>query len=315
MRNLLQTARKPQKAFRPQMDYLEDRTVPALVFFTIDESISVLTLSGSVGGQAIQQQGNGSLATTFGGYLNTDIDTGSGAITYLDSYVYANNSGNWAPNVGGGGGSAPANYGGRVSLLGTANAAVRDAVVGAYTDGALPLTALGDGAYSHPSWQTLYTQSGSADYNHPILGSGRASIANQFAGNQAEDSYVFDFGDTTYYLAAAIGLEIRQSISGIEAVLNISGWIYGYGYAYAGPGTSPGGSGSSFDFVQTLVYTTSATQEATAVDFSTLTGMQLPQGVAPLNQEPQAPVLVEVEAPTQTTHEAAVDALFADLFV
>src|SRR3954452_2482132 len=84
--------------------------------FTIDPLSSSLSLSGTVAGFALTQQGPGSLTTTYSGSINADFD--SSTIQFNSAAAAAAINGNWQPLPGGGSGSAPANYGGQASLGG-----------------------------------------------------------------------------------------------------------------------------------------------------------------------------------------------------
>src|SRR5262249_35952081 len=86
--------------------------------FLVDSSSSSLTLSGDVSGSAIQPQAAGSLTTSYVGTIAAMWDRVANTINFLSagSDVSALNSGNWQPLVGGGSGSAPANYGGQGNL-------------------------------------------------------------------------------------------------------------------------------------------------------------------------------------------------------
>jgi hypothetical protein len=110
--------------------------------YTVDSSQSSVTVSGSMTASGVpifgtvsaniqtQTPGNG-LTTTYTGTIRAD--RGAGTIDFLPSLlapITANNSGNWSPlNDNGDVGTAPANYGGRVSFVGgivTATFAGRD---------------------------------------------------------------------------------------------------------------------------------------------------------------------------------------------
>ena len=105
--------------------------VPAPVTFTIDPTRSSITLSGEVtiplaGTYRFQPQGAGSLTTTYTGTIPVELAPpgirfpGGGA-------VQANTNGSWQPTVGGGAGSAPADYGLMISPpLTTGYAAARN---------------------------------------------------------------------------------------------------------------------------------------------------------------------------------------------
>lgn len=107
--------------------------------FTLDEGQSRITMSGSVLGLPVREQGAGSLSTTFFGTIVADV--GASSIQFPGgSVLTARTNGVWRPGVGGGSGSAPANYAAEAStLLGTLRGALRNIVLD-LTSGALPVT-------------------------------------------------------------------------------------------------------------------------------------------------------------------------------
>jgi hypothetical protein len=116
--------------------------------YTLDTTQSNITVSGTVdsqlgAGRPIQTQGPGSLTTSYTGTIKTDRATNS--IQFLSgSAVDANVNGNWQPLADGGDGSAPADYGGKITgqvviifpINVTVNFAGRDFIFG-MTSGAL----------------------------------------------------------------------------------------------------------------------------------------------------------------------------------
>ena len=106
--------------------------------FTVDTSQSRVTVSGSVSGSTLQEQGPGSLTTQFGGSLLVAI-SGNTIQFPGQSQVVALNSGSWEPRADGSDGSEPANYGGKAShFLARGVAAIRHAQVDV-TSGTVPL--------------------------------------------------------------------------------------------------------------------------------------------------------------------------------
>ena len=102
-------------------------TVVGAEVFTVDSTQSFVSISGTVAGQALHEQGSGSLTTHYQGTLVADI--GADTIQFPgQSQVVAMNSGSWQPLSDSSDGSEPANYGGTASFfLSTGVAAVRDA--------------------------------------------------------------------------------------------------------------------------------------------------------------------------------------------
>lgn len=96
----------------------------APVTWTVDQPNSSWTWSGNLKQNgsnvaSLSQQGSGSLVTTYTGTVITQSTYVGGSPTQIQitgGTVAAANSGNWAPQVGGGSGTAAANYGGRFNL-------------------------------------------------------------------------------------------------------------------------------------------------------------------------------------------------------
>jgi hypothetical protein len=103
------------------------------------------TLTTTFGTASIQPQGAGAANASYSGTIRTDRDDGS--IQFLSgSDIDANVTGNWQPLANGDAGSAPADYGLRVSYLFglvSANIAGRDLAAG-LTSGVLPVNNQGD---------------------------------------------------------------------------------------------------------------------------------------------------------------------------
>ncbi len=99
------------------------------VVFNIDPTRSQLTLSGKVAGYTFTTQGTGSLTTTYRGNINANV-TGSTIQFTGSSTITAETNGVWQPVVGGGAGSAAADYGAQATVppFGTGYGAMRNAV-------------------------------------------------------------------------------------------------------------------------------------------------------------------------------------------
>jgi len=95
---------------------LTARIWAAPVVFTIDETQSRITLDGSVLGYTLQEQGPGSLNTTFKGKILADV--GASTVQFTGgSVIAANTNGVWKPGPGGAAGSAPADYAAQATAL------------------------------------------------------------------------------------------------------------------------------------------------------------------------------------------------------
>jgi hypothetical protein len=255
IRNVLSQARRLQR-FRPVLDQLEDRTVPTVITFNIDPTMSSLTLSAfihsALGDTTLQEQGPGSLSDTYSGTATVDLASDLSAIQFLDDPSYtdavAGISGQWAPLRGGGSGTDDANYGGKGSLSGiNAIAAVRDAVVGA-TSSPLALTDDGNGGLNFQSTQTCSVNQGSADYRAgPVFGqfySGNFDVSGNSAQNSASAGDLStDSTGTQYLLAIPIHVLFHKDVSqlGGYVELTVDGVING---SAAIPMAPHGSSGS-----------------------------------------------------------------------
>jgi hypothetical protein len=209
------------------VDDLQVTGTAAPLTFAIDATHSALTLSGDVGGSSITQQGTGSLTTHYSGTLAAVWDRAAGTIQFLagGTDAVAANSGNWRPMVGGGSGSAAANYGGQVSVgFVTAEAAVRElhAVLATGT----PLSLTDSGPYHFASSQTLTLTRGFVDYNAGIFGSGREDISNNSASNGSDTNGTLeDLGGSHYRLTLPVDVTLTTTVSGQTTHLRIQGTL------------------------------------------------------------------------------------------
>jgi hypothetical protein len=281
-------------SYRPDLIALEDRTLLSVTTttFALDPPNSSLTLSGTINGRTISQQGPGSLTTTYSGTVSTNWDLDARTIQFnsAGSVVTAANSGSWQPNVGGGSGSAPANYGAMASFSisicsVTARVAVRG-LVASTSSSPLSLTPSGPDPYTFASTQTLAITAGTADYTYSSTlcgsGSGTTSVADQSAQNQASARGVFqDQGNGAYALVMPISVTISQSIStplgSIPVVLHINGTLRAN--AHIPFVVLSDGSGGHYDYAtravatQGPVHITDPAAQVTDTGASTLTSM------------------------------------------
>jgi hypothetical protein len=204
---------------------LEDRLAPAIVSFALVQAQSNVTLSGTVAGFPITQQGTGSLTTSYTGAVQVDLDLANNLITFMPSQeAVAQNTGNWQPLPGGNTGSAPADYGGRVVALG-AVFAIRDLRAAAST--AAALTMAGTGATrTFPSTQIATTvTNGSLDYNAGILGTGTNSLIGSSGTNDAgtADGSFIDLMDGTARLTNPVNASFMTTLSGQPVIYHFAG--------------------------------------------------------------------------------------------
>lgn len=133
--------------------------------FTIDASHSSVTISGTVAGGAIAAQAAGSLTTKLGGTVRTTLNGGSLQLPG-QSAIAAQTNGSWQPLHDGSAGSAPADFGGKATLLGgiaSGVAALRNIQLDVFA----PAIAVNAGQFdpSTLTFEFLTNASSSLDYN------------------------------------------------------------------------------------------------------------------------------------------------------
>jgi len=197
--------------------------------FVLDESVSSLTISGTLGGSSFQPQGPGADTTSYSGTITADFDLDAGTIFFGPGGVAAAaNSGNWQPLRDGSPGSEPANYGGQASVfLQLVRLAFRDLALSTVTDQPIPLTPVGDGIYTFESMQRVAVTAGSDAYSAGAFGSGSADLTGLTAQNSAAPGTLRDFGDGTFGLTIPIEATYTQTVFGFTATLHVAGSIAG----------------------------------------------------------------------------------------
>lgn len=215
--------------FRPTVELLEDRCLLSITssLFVVDQTASALTVSGDIGGFPLQQQGPGSLTSSLSGVIVADWDLDGLTIAFDQpgTSLSPRVTGNWQPNPDGTPGSAPAEYGGKVTiLLFTAEVALRNLMAAVSTANPLPLS--GTGPYSFPSAEVLTILGGSADYNAGLIGSGTKDLSGLSAPNATPNPGTFeDLGTGAYRLTIPISLTLQEPIENLVATLHIDGQI------------------------------------------------------------------------------------------
>jgi hypothetical protein len=213
--------------FRPSLEHLEPREVPAQLNFAVNEVVSSVTLSGSfntpVGTMPIQQQGAGSLTTTVGGTIVVDLNGNNGTIEFLNTTdLVLANSGSWQPGIGGVAGSAAANFGATATFtIFSALAAVRGGEV-TFASGPIPI-----GGIIDTNRITGTFTAGSADYssNLPVSApSSTVSLIGLFAGNSPGTTGSLNLSGSTLTLTIPVSVSYTVPIaSGFSATLTIAG--------------------------------------------------------------------------------------------
>lgn len=180
----------------------------AAVNFTLDPTLSSITLNATFGPFTLTEQGPGSKTASYTGSITVDVDNPLAPTTIeaLGSSAIAGITGAWLPEAGGGpasgspGTAQDANYGLRLfaGVAGTAYAAIRDFEVD-ITSGTEAVVA---GAFA--SNQTLNVTSGLFAFNTPAF----------FGGDFGQD----DLSGNTLTNAAAVS---TYSVVGSTATLTI----------------------------------------------------------------------------------------------
>lgn len=142
--------------------------------FTIDPSQSTVTLSGSVSGIVLTQQGPGSLTSRIEGSLQAD--TTGGEVEITGGTLDVQNNGTWQPGVGGTAGAAPADFGAQgSSFFGTVYGALRNIVMNATS----PPQQLTGEQFDASAITFSFPQDSTAtlDYNAGFAGTGSEPLA------------------------------------------------------------------------------------------------------------------------------------------
>lgn len=231
------------RRIRVGLECLEDRLVPAPVQFFVVDTDSSLAVSGGITtpiNAPIQQQGPGSLSTTYSGTINTDIVAGSSIrFDQAGTDLVAANSGNWQPGPTGSivNPPPPANYGMSLNLFGLARIAIRGAVLTAFTAAPQTLTEVVPGIYTFPATQSMAITAGTSALNHP-LGSFSGTLSGDPLSNTSPDpGYLIDFGPLgvpgffIVYVPVRLSLSVNIPNPPVSASLNITGAILGVGFS------------------------------------------------------------------------------------
>ena len=169
--------------------------------FTIDPAQSAITISGTVAGGTIKEQGPGSLTTKFAGTIQAEVN--NAVIQFSGgSQITAQNNGNWAPAANGATGTAPANYGGIATVvIIQANAAVRNIQLDAFSG---PLT-VSDGHFDSTGLFFMFSTNSASvlDYNAGFIGTGSEALAG-YATNQVTSGATLTASGSTQVLTIPV---------------------------------------------------------------------------------------------------------------
>jgi hypothetical protein len=200
---------------------------PALAdVFTIDPTRSSLTLSGSILGGTVTQQGPGSLTTSY-----------SGTIQFPgQSLITAQTNGIWQPLAGGGAGSAPADYGGTATItLATADAAFRSILL----DVTSPPIAVVSGQFNPGSLTFLFPSNATSaiDYRYSgtFSGSGTKAATGNATNNILSLATITTAG-TTQTITFGVNAQFKFTLlSSGDTIVNIAGQIVATNSVAAAP--------------------------------------------------------------------------------
>jgi hypothetical protein len=286
---------------RPKLEVLEDRAVPTTVIFNEVQSQSILTLSGTINGSPIQEQGPGALTTTYFGNFVTDIDEVNSTISFTQNGndFCAAETGNWGPLEDGSSGTSPAIYGLQADLPGAFLAAIRDFHMNADTGGTpIAMYQNVDGSFGFPSVQTIAINAGTGTYSHPVLGSGPVDVGGLNGPNQAGDGTLVDHGDGTLSVVVPIQVSYSSTIAGADLEISMVGQIVGTG---SFGGDRPAAGHSSRDATRGKALLSQLSPLANT-PLAPLANTPL----APLANTPLAPLANTPLAPTGTNQPAPI---------
>jgi len=197
--------------------------------FTIDPTRSFITLSGSAANLPLQEQGPGSLTTSFFGNLAADLTGSNVAIT--GGTMKAITNGIWLPGPNGQGAAAPANYGAQAtSFLGVFTAALRNVAF----DVASPATTVTNGSFDAGKMIFSFPQTSlsTLDYDAGFLGTGQKNLAGNATNKTATVATITTAGptntlviniDATFFTTLASQNDSSLRILGQITAVNVSG--------------------------------------------------------------------------------------------
>jgi hypothetical protein len=134
--------------------------------FTLDAQQSMVTISGSVVGGVITNQGLGSLTTKFGGTIKVSV-TGNSLQFTGQSQLLGQTNGSWQPKADGTAGSEPADYGGYANVgLAAGNAALRDLLF----DVVSPALTLNNGQFDSSSLTFFFPSNATSSLAYNVTG-------------------------------------------------------------------------------------------------------------------------------------------------
>jgi hypothetical protein len=197
----------------------------APVEFTIDEAQSKITMAGKVLGNALTEQGTGSLTTSFYGSIRADV-TATGIQFIGGSSLTARTNGVWKPGPKGAAGSAPADYAAQAStLFASVKGALRNVVLDV-TSGVLPVS---NGQFDASTllFQFPTNSTASFDYDAGLIGAGGVALSGASTNRIAKGASIQD-ASGSQTLTIPVDTEFKfKALVPDDSVVQLSGMLVG----------------------------------------------------------------------------------------
>jgi len=196
--------------------------------FTLDTNQSSLTISGTVQGASLAQQGAGSLTTHYGGAIEV-TQTASSIQFPGQSLIAAINSGNWQPLADGSAGLAPAGYGASANLAGglvKVKAALRSLVLDATSSA---LTFNNTGQFASTGLTFLIPTNANSELSYLVAGllnsSGSTAVSGQSTNNVTTLATLVTSGEAQI-LTIPVNAQFTFSANSTnDTILNLAGQL------------------------------------------------------------------------------------------
>jgi hypothetical protein len=189
--------------------------------FTVDPQQSSITLSGTVAGAPLSEQGPGSLISHITGTL--EASTSGGQVSIASGSLDFLTNGVWQPALGGQPGSAPADFGANAqTFFGTTRGAFRDVLVLVSAPGRA-LQASGQFDASAIIFALPTNSSTKLDYSSSLIGTGSTNIQGVATNKAATTGTVTGSAgsqiitinvDATYHLSILFDNDTELNVKG-----------------------------------------------------------------------------------------------------
>jgi hypothetical protein len=193
-----------------------------VVHFTVDSSRSRLAAVGTVVGATLQEQGPGSLSTSFSGQISADVT--SSTIQFLDgSTILALTNGVWQPGPAGPS-AAPADYAAQANVLGlVVKAAVRNLVLD-LTSRPLPMV---NGGFDASALLLRFPTNSSASFDYAAGALGQGSIAlSGLATNRVVNGGILSSGTNLPSLSIQIDAQFYfKALTPNDSTVRVTGML------------------------------------------------------------------------------------------